>query len=235
MQIPIAHVAVQLICNAGLGVGSYWETTDGIDSHFQVNHLSQMHLTLTLLPILQANPSSRLVVQSSELHRPVSSSSKFATLSEINEDIGAMALYNRTKLAQILFVRALKRRMDDGALGFRKYNGKNNILYANATHPGGVNTDQQQQAVEAYGTIGKIGVAAIRPFMKDPVKAGCRSALYAATSPEVIEKGISGEYIVPDKKITEPSTQAQDVQLGENLWALSVNILREKLGKTINC
>ena len=193
-----------------------------------------MHLTLTLLPNLQAAPSSRLVFQSSELHRPVSSSIKFATLSEINQDIGALALYNRTKLAQILFIRALKRRMDDGALGFRNYDGKENILYANATHPGGVNTDQQEQAVEAYGTLGKIGVAAVRPFMKDPVKAGCRSALYAAASPEVIEKGISGEYIVPDKKVTEPSSQAQDVSLGESLWALSIDILRDKLSQTLD-
>ena len=193
-----------------------------------------MHLTLTLLFNLQATPSSRLVVQSSELHRPISSSTKFASLSEINQDIGAMALYNRTKLAQVLFVRALKRRMDDGALGFEKYDGKEGILYANATHPGGVKTDQQQQAVEAYGTLGKIGVAAVRPFMKDPVKAGCRSALYAAASPEVIEKGIVGEYIIPDKKVTEPSAQAQDVELGESLWALSIETLREKLGKTLD-
>ena len=207
---------------------------DGIDSHFQVNHLSQMHLALTLLPNLQSVPSSRLVVQSSELHRPVSSDTKFATLSEINHDIGPMPLYNRTKLAQILFIRTLKRRMDDGKLGFKKYDGKENILYANATHPGVVETDQQEQAVEAYGKLGKVGVAATRPFMKDPVKTGCRSALYAATSPEVVEQGISGQYIIPDKKITDPSTKAQDTNLGERLWSLSISLLMEKLGKTMN-
>ena len=193
-----------------------------------------MHLALTLLPNLQAAPSSRLVLQSSELHRPVPSDTKFASLSEINHDVGPMLLYNRTKLAQVLFVRALKRRMDDGQLGFKKYDGRENILYANATHPGGVQTDQQEQAVEAYGKLGKIGVMAVRPFMKDPVEAGCRPALYAATSPEVVEKGISGQYIVPDRKVTEPSTKSQDINLGESLWALSLEILSEKLGRTLS-
>lgn len=36
--------------------------------------------------------------------------------------------------------------------------------------------------------------------------------------------------IVPDRKVTEPSKQAQDEELGENLWRLSEEILHEKLG-----
>lgn len=85
--------------------------------------------------------------------------------------------------------------------------------------------------MEAYGTKGKIGVAAVRPFLKDPVDKGCRPALFAATSEDVVREGIQGGYIVPDRKVTEPSKQAQDVELGENLWRLSEDILREKLGK----
>lgn len=65
----------------------------------------------------------------------------------------------------------------------------------NATHPGGVKTDQQQQAVDAYGTIGKIGVNAIKPFMKDPVDEGCHPALFAATSEDVIKESIQGQYV----------------------------------------
>jgi len=225
-----------LICNAGLGVGKYWETVDGIDSHFQVNHLSQMHLTLSLLPNLQATPSSRLVVQSSDLHRAANPDTNFVSLEEINTDVGPTFLYNRTKLAQILFIRALVRRMEAGKLGFkgvggRSTEGRDGVLYANATHPGGVSTDQPQQAIEAYGTLGQIGVMAVRPFMKDPVKEGCCPALFAATSEDVITEGLYGQYIVPDKKVTEPSARAKDDELGERLWNLSIKILQEKLGK----
>lgn len=190
-----------------------------------------MHLILTLLPNLHSTPRSRLVLQSSDLHRAAPSSITFTTLSEINTDIGPSYLYSRTKLAQILFIRAVKRRMDTGALGFAPHAGKENILYANATHPGAVSTDQQQQAAEAYGTLGKVAVAASRPLMADPVKQGCRSALFAATAEEVVNEGIVGEYIVPDRKVTAPSSLAQDVRLGESLWKLSVEILKEKLGE----
>ena len=125
--------------------------------------------------------------------------------------------------------------MDDGKLGFKKEIGDITAtttltVFVNATHPGAVNTDQPEQAVEAYGVLGKIGVKASRPFMKDPVRQGCRSALYATTSDEVISEDINGEYIVPDKKVTSPSSKALDVELGEKLWALSIWILREKVG-----
>lgn len=36
--------------------------------------------------------------------------------------------------------------------------------------------------------------------------------------------------IVPDKKVTEPSNEAKDEALGERLWALTVQILEDKLG-----
>ncbi|MCJ1460785.1 hypothetical protein MMC28_011167 [Mycoblastus sanguinarius] len=218
-----------LICNAGEGVGKYNETVDGIDSHFQVNHLSQFLLILTLLPNLQSTQNSRLVLQSSDLHRAPLSKTTFTSLEEINTDIGPTSLYARTKLAQILFVRALVRRMENNEPGFQspKYDGP----WINATHPGGVSTDQQEQAVDAYGTKGKIGVMAVRPFLKDPVDEGCKPALFAATSEDITKEKIQGQYIVPDRKVTDPSKQAQDIELGENLWRLSEQLLQEKLGR----
>jgi WW domain-containing oxidoreductase len=60
-----------------------------------------------LLPVLQRTSGSRLVLQSSDLHRGCPSSTEFTAVQEINTDIGPMNLYNRTKLAQILTVRAL--------------------------------------------------------------------------------------------------------------------------------
>jgi len=187
----------------------------------QVNHIAQFHLFMTLLPLLQKTPNSRLVLQSSDLHRAAQSSTKFASLDELNTDIGATYLYNRTKLAQALIVRALVRRLKTGGT---------QGPWVNATHPGGVKTDQQKQAVDAYGTLGKIGVAVVAPLLKDPVDDGCRPALFAATADAIATEGIQGQYIVPDRKVTEPSSQAQDEQLGEQLWKLTVQILEQKLG-----
>ncbi|KAF4965525.1 hypothetical protein FSARC_6705 [Fusarium sarcochroum] len=215
-----------LVLNAGLGVGPYGETKDGIDSHMQVNVFAQHHLAMTLLPKLIATPDSRLCLQSSDMHRAAPSDIKFASVEEMNRDIGPAYLYNRTKLAQVLLVGALLRRKEQGELGLQPGKGP----WINATHPGGVKTDQQKQAVDAYGTLGKIGVAAVRPLMKDPVDQGCRPMLFAATSDAIKEERIDGAYIVPDRKITEPSLQALDEDLQEAIWALTEKVLKERLG-----
>ena len=91
-------------------------------------------------------------------------------------------------------------------------------------------TDQPNQAIHAYGMLGKIGVKAVKPFLKDPVEEGCRPALFAAASPDIAKEGLMGVYIVPDRKITEVSDMGRDEALGERLWGLSVEVLREKLG-----
>ncbi|KAH9906663.1 hypothetical protein F4778DRAFT_722864 [Xylariomycetidae sp. FL2044] len=76
----------------------------------------------------------------------------------------------------------------------------------------------------------KLGVKAIRPFMKDPVDEGCRPMLFVATSPDVAAEGIDGAYVVPDRKVTEMSKQALDEELQERCWNLVEGILKDKLG-----
>lgn len=75
-----------------------------------------------------------------------------------------------------------------------------------------------------------VGHAIVRPFLKDPVSQGCRPALFATTSKEIEEQEISGQYIVPDKKVTSPSSKAQDDELGERLWNLMEQMLKDRLG-----
>jgi WW domain-containing oxidoreductase len=215
-----------LVCNAGIGVGEYSETADGIDSHMQINVFAQHHLAMILLPVLQKTPNSRLVLQSSEMHRLGTENEKFESLQEMNRDIGATNLYCRSKLAQILLVRAFARRKAQGKLGLRA----GEAPYINATHPGAVSTDQPDQAIDAYGMMGKLGVASVRPFMKDPVDSGCRSALFAVASEDVAKEGIDGQYIVPDRKVTDVSKKAKDEDLQERCWRLTGLVLTEKLG-----
>ena len=210
-------------------MGLYNETEDGIDSHFQVNHLSQFHLAMILWPTLMKTPNSRLVLQSSEFHR-LTPTHEFASLEEINKDIGPSNLYSRSKLAQVLFTRALAKRFTSNAPGFQGSN-KSTGPWINAIHPGGVSTDQQQQAIDAYGTKGKFGVKMVKPLLKDPLDQGCRPALFAACSEDVVKEGIQGEYVVPDRKITDVSKQAKDEEKGERLWMLSERLISERLGR----
>lgn len=231
-----------LVLNAGIGVNSFALTGDGLDSHFQVNALSQLHLALTLLPNLvttakETGVPSRVVMMSPEMHRIVPSSCSFADVDEINTDIGATELYGRSKLAQILLVRHMVRLLDAGMSGFDNMDRDHNLIIVNATHPGGVNTPQQDQMHNAYGdTAGKAIKKLVRPLMTDPVRHGCRSALFAMTSPEMVdgegELGVvQGRYIMPDKKITEVSKKGQDEEMASHLWDLSLELLGEKIGR----
>ncbi|KAF1970782.1 NAD(P)-binding protein [Bimuria novae-zelandiae CBS 107.79] len=217
-----------LICNAGLGVGVYSESEDKLDTHMQVNVFAQAHLILTLLPVLRKTKDSRIVSQSSDLHRAAPSSVKFESIQEINTDIGPTYLYNRTKLGQILFAHELYKRLKDGQFG--TVTETEGIPWINCTHPGAVKTDQQFQAEEAYGTLGKVGDRIMRPFMKDPVDQGCRPALFAATSPTISKEQIQDAYIVPDCKPTAPSSQAKDETLSANLWKLTKEVLESNIG-----
>jgi hypothetical protein len=194
----------------------------------QVNVFAQHHLAMMLLPTLLKTPDSRLVHQSSEFHRMLTSNPAFESLAEMNTDIGASPLYARTKLAQVLLAKFMYRLKSDAnnKLGLKA----GRAPWILATHPGGVVTDQQEQAIEAYGTKGKIGVKAVRPFMKDPIDEGCRSALFAATATEIGTKPIDGEYIVPDCKVTDVSKEAKDEQLANRLWKLTETVLRDKIG-----
>ena len=181
------------------------------------------------MPLLLKTADSRLVYQASEFHRMLTKNPSFTSVEELNIDIGPSSLYARSKLAQVLLMRHMHRLKSEtnNSLGLVA----NQAPWINATHPGAIVSDQQEQAVDAYGTMGKIGVKAARTVMGDPVDEGCRPALFAATASEVGSGPIDGEYIIPDCKVTDVSKEAQDQSLAESLWELVEWILAEKLGR----
>ncbi|KAL6231633.1 hypothetical protein BDW75DRAFT_219644 [Aspergillus navahoensis] len=218
-----------LILSAGINVHQYGETHDKIDRHFQVNWLGQFYLTNLLWPLLRKTskmpdtPAPRVVFESSEQHRAAPSGVKFGSLEEINNpDLGPLELYGRTKLAIILGVKY-------GLLEkVIKPNGDN--IYALSVHPGAVNTAMQQQWKDAYpGLLGKLLTTAMLAAGRN-VEQGSYSALYAATSPEVEEKGWNGYYLQDVGQPGKDSSLASDPVLGAALWDLSHRMIRDKLG-----
>jgi len=174
------------------------------------------------------------MMMSSELHRATPSSTKFESEEELTKNLGPTYTYGRSKLAQILIVREMARRLDQGELGAVPYDastGKPRAVLVNATHPGGVRTGQPPQLGKAYGWLGTIVAWTVGPLLADPVKMGCRSGLFAVTSKDLYEgSGIHGQYIVPDKKIGVPNSKGQDQEMGERLWRISLEILKDRLG-----
>jgi len=176
--------------------------------------------------LLSESPAPRIVQLSSSLHLTASSSIQFTSLDEINdESLGANALYARSKLANLLYARF---GLAKGAL--QKGPGAGRI-YALATHPGAVQTEQQDQFKDAYGQLfGTLIKAATIPFMRNP-EQGSLSTLWAATSPEVEMLSLNGEYITDPGKWGGESEQGKDWQLADNLWKLSTELVSQKAGE----
>ncbi|RAK80183.1 short chain dehydrogenase/reductase family protein [Aspergillus fijiensis CBS 313.89] len=219
-----------LILSAGINANQYGETADGIDRHFQVNWLGQFYVVNQLYPLLRKTsklpdtPAPRIVFESSEQHRNAPPNVHFASLEELNNpEVGNTQLYGRTKLAIILGV---KYGLLDRVI---KPNGDN--IYALSVHPGAVNTAMQQQWKDAYpGIFGNLLTKVMLAVGRN-VEQGSFSALWAATSPEVEEKGWNGYYFSDVAQPGKESSQASDPVLGAALWDLSHRLIREKAGE----
>ena len=166
-------------------------------------------------------PAPRIIQLSSSLHIAAPYSTSFSSLEEINDNtLGPNSLYGRSKLGNILFTRWLSAHVLEA----------DSRIYALATHPGAVHTEQQDQFKEAYGVaLGTALKSVVTPFMRSP-EQGSLSTLWAATSPEIEEKGLQGVYITDPEKWGDESKQAQDELLRENFWTLSSSLIREKAG-----
>lgn len=174
-------------------------------------------LTSHLLPLLKksASPSSvvRIVNQSSNLHEQAPSDTKFASLEELNQDLGPNALYARAKLAILLYSRYLARNLADS---------DPNIL-VNATHPGVVETKMSVEDIhEPYPVMGYVNSVLLNPLKKDQFQ-GCVSAMYAATKTTK-----SGEYICPPAIPEAGSAMSQDEELAERLMKLTREVIKTK-------
>ncbi|BCS17308.1 short chain dehydrogenase/reductase family protein [Aspergillus puulaauensis] len=218
-----------LILSAGINANKYGETADGYERIFQVNWLGQFYVVNLLYPLLRKTsqmtdtPAPRIVFEGSEVHRATTSSTKFASKEEINDPSkDPTQLYARTKLAIILGVKY-------GLLD-RVIRPNGDRVFALVVHPGAVNTAMQEQWKEAYpGLLGKLLTTAMTAISRSP-EQGSFSALYAATSPEVEEKGWNGYYFTDPGQPGKETAQASHSGLGSALWDLSHKMIRGKVG-----
>lgn len=207
-----------LILNAARGIMTYQlEEKTGIDRHMIVNHVGHVTLTSHLLPLLKktadAGHTVRIQAQSSNAHEMSPKDTKFASIDELNQDLGPNPLYGRSKLAQLLYMRYLDRHL----------HASHPKILCNATHPGFVETKMSTEDIhEPYPVLGAVMSVGMKPVKKDQWE-GSTSTLYAAA---VTEK--SGEYICPPAIVEPGSELSRDPELGEQLMKLTREIVRTK-------
>lgn len=207
-----------LILNAGRGIMTYQVTDDtGVDRHMALNHMGHVVLTSHLLPLLKSTASNgntvRIAIQGSNAHQGAPKDTKFASLDELNTDLGPNGQYGRSKLANILYARYLARHLTPS----------NPNILANATHPGFVETRMSVEDIhEPYPIAGYAMSTLMHPLKKDQWM-GCVSIVFAATKVEE-----SGLYVCPPAIPEEGSALARDEGLGEQLMELTREVVMEK-------
>jgi NAD(P)-dependent dehydrogenase (short-subunit alcohol dehydrogenase family) len=192
-----------LVNNAGLTVRKKEVTSEGVDTMLAVNHLGPFLLTNLLRPLLEGSAPSRVVTVASDAH-------KFGKL-HIDDlqcerrGYGLLGLrrYGETKTMNILFTRALARRLEGTG------------VTANCLHPGGVRTN--------LGAPPKPVLAVVGLFLKSPAE-GARTSLAAALDPAFA--GVSGTYFAKARPAEgRLGAQAQDDALAEQLWERSAELV----------
>lgn len=186
-----------LVNNAGVyAAGSRRTTAQGHELTFGTNHVGTFLLTQLLLPLLKASAPSRIVVLSSALHRR--GRLDFEDPMFVRRMYGANAAYNQSKLANVMFTKALARRLKDTG------------VTVNAVHPGVV-------ATELVRDLPAWAVKIFHLFLMTP-QDGARCSVHVATAPEAAD--ISGEYF--EKSRPRPAArQALDEQAQERLWEMT--------------
>jgi NAD(P)-dependent dehydrogenase (short-subunit alcohol dehydrogenase family) len=191
-----------LLNNAGAIFNRRTTTDEGFERTFALNHLAYFVLTNLLLVRLKASAPARVVNVASEAHR--GAKLDFADLQTAHGYSGWLA-YKRSKLCNILFTRALARRLDDAG------------VTVNALHPGFVATEFGNN----NGGIFRFGLGVAKRVMAIAPTEGAKTPVYLASAPEVAL--LSGLYF--DKcAAREPSAAAQDDRSAEALWRESARL-----------
>lgn len=189
-----------LIENAGVSTGKRQLTVDGFEMDFGVNHLGHMLLAELLLPTLKASAPSRIVVLSSSLYK--SSRINFDDL-QGEKTWSAMGSYGQSKLANLLFVRVLAKRLAGTGVA------------VNAVHPGVIASELARDFPAPFRLMAKW-------FFKSTDK-GALTSLHVATAPEAAN--ISGEYFA-DSKVAKVAGAGLDDAAAERLWTESERLIR---------
>jgi len=194
-----------LVDNAGVMATPEQRTVDGFEMQIGTNHLGHFALTNLLLPRI----TDRVVVVSSVAHR-----NGRIDLEDLNwqrRPYKAWDAYSQSKLANLLFVLELQRRLTDAGSAVR----------AVAAHPGYAATNLQGRTASP---ISNFFAAVANRLVAQSDTMGALPTLYAATADIP-----GGTYIGPDgfrhtrghPAVDTPASQALDAETARRLWEMS--------------
>jgi len=193
-----------LLCNAGIMALPELELRHGYERQLFTNHIGHFILVTRLLDRLAEG--GRVVMLSSSAHSMAPEGGiQFDNLRG-EQRYDGWKNYGQSKLANLLFAKALARRLDGGRT-------------ANAVHPGVIHTNLGRH----MGLMHKVAPLVSWTFMKS-VAQGAATQCYVAVHPAVA--GVSGEYFA-DCNVAKSSRYSRDPELAQRLWEVSERIVAE--------
>lgn len=185
-----------ILCNAGVMALPKRTVKYGQELQFLTNHIGHFILVTGLLDRL--TPAGRVVVLSSEAHQMAPRSGiQFDDLS-FEKNYGPWLAYGHSKLANLLFARALARRLPPGQT-------------SNAVHPGVISTELWRHMGPLVSVASAIGnVVALKS-----IPEGAATQCFVATRPELA--GVTGEFF-SHSNLAKSSAHGADLALAERLW-----------------
>ena len=198
-----------LILNAGVFNGDYARTVDGLEQVIGVNHIGQAYLTQLLMPALIANAPARIVIVSAKLHEgpPLNYPAldhMNSTAANAKKGWGMMRSYQQSKLANVLFARALASRYQD-----RK-------VTAYSLHPGVIDTNLGADI--SLSSLFKMF------FKKKTVGQGAATTLYCALQPGLENE--TGRYF-DDATVTDLADKWSRDDI-DAFWEWTEKVIRER-------
>ncbi len=189
-----------LVGNAGVYLGRYEETEEGIERTVGVCHVGHFLLTRFLADRLLARSRPRVVLVSSESHR-APARLDFERFPLQASNYRALEAYGQAKLCNVLFARSLHRRY-----GHRG-------MVACALHPGAL----VSTGIGRNSALLKWVVRLARPFTRTPEQAALTPVVAAVWEPA---ESMAGAYL-KDARPARSSAEGEDREVAERVWMLS--------------
>jgi NAD(P)-dependent dehydrogenase (short-subunit alcohol dehydrogenase family) len=208
------HQTLDVLCNnAGVMALPYRKTADGFEMQIGTNHLGHFALTGLLLDRLLVTPGARVVTVSSGAHRY--GRIRFDDL-HWERGYRKWFAYGQSKLANLLFVYELQRRLEAAGAG----------AISVACHPGYAATNLQVAGPRMAGSsFSERAMLLGNRLFSQNAAMGALPTIYAATDPNV--RG--GDYIGPDglgelwghpRKVSS-NRRSRDAETARRLWEVS--------------
>ncbi|KAG0338773.1 hypothetical protein BG000_003399 [Podila horticola] len=202
MGLPL-HI---LVNNGGIATTPFALSADGIEQQLAINHPLRVH----------SGPAAADQGVAAFKNRRRQGGIDFKTLND-ETAMSPGERYGRSKLANLLFAKALARRLQDER------------VYVNVAHPGLVATELNRSNEASFGKFGSRLIEGMNKVFAVKPEVGALTQLYCATSPEIESKDMRGKYFIPIAHELDPNPIAFDEDLQERLWRWTENIVRENL------